>query len=330
MDASHPTAFRMTTVGRILRPHTWLGNLLVLVPLLLAHRVPAASDPLAQQQWLAALTAYTAFCLATSAVHVLDWLTRQAETAPTGQRRPASVPVAAFSVILLLLGVGALCLLLPPKFAAVLTVYVVISLAHCFRLKRSLLPDVFLLTGLCTLRLLAGGYGASVEVSPWLLGVAVFLFLSLASARRYTSMRLEITQLLQRGTADVMPGRPQNRPPISKTNEASHNVRSDLGNDLKMLETTGPVSGYMAVLVIALYIRDPSSAATRLYPSPSVLWLLCPLLMYWLTRLWFFASRGQLSNDILLFAVKDRVTWYTILLASTLVLLARQPWLAGL
>lgn len=303
---------RLPPAVRALRPHQWVKNLLLLAPLVLAHVLPWAGGP-AAEQWAHAALAFLAFCLTASAIYVLNDLVdvENDRRHPTKRRRPfasgelspkAGPPLVAG----LLLAAAALCLLaLPPRFGLALLAYAAASAAYSFWLKRRLLVDVFLLAGLYTLRLLAGGLAAEVEVSHWLLAFAIFLFVSLAFAKRYVELR----RVRDRG-------------------EDQPAGRGYAVDDLPIIEGTGPASGYLAVLVLALYINDPTGkGASQLYRSPIFLWLLCPLLMYWVTRVWFVARRGTLEDDDpILFAIRDRVSWATLALAVALVLAASVAW----
>ncbi|MDB5295241.1 MAG: Decaprenyl-phosphate phosphoribosyltransferase, partial [Phycisphaerales bacterium] len=282
---------------RALRPHQWVKNALVPVPLLLAHRLPwDHPDPLGDPlwQWARAVAAVAAFCLAASAIYLVnDLRDLEADRAhPTKRRRPfasGALPTAFGlpMVASLMAAMAGICALLPPRFALVLGLYVSLSLAYALWLKRKLLVDVFVLAGLYTLRLLAGGEAAGVGISRWLLAFSIFFFVSLAFAKRYSELQLMAAE--------------------GRTKASGRNYTLD---DLRVIEGAGPASGYLAVLVLALYINDASGAAGRLYAEPFFLWLLCPLLMYWVSRVWFLAGRQMLDDDPILFAVRDKVSWW--------------------
>jgi 4-hydroxybenzoate polyprenyltransferase len=210
-------------------------------------------------------------------------------------------------VALLMAGVVAICAALPPRFALVLGLYVTLSVSYTLWLKRKMLVDVFVLAGLYTLRLLAGGEATAVDISRWLLAFSIFFFVSLAFAKRYSELHLLAAE--------------------GRTKAKGRNYTLD---DLRIIEGTGPASGYLAVMVLALYINDASGTAASLYRQPFFLWMLCPLLMYWITRVWFLAGRQMLDDDPILFAIKDRISWWTMLTAVAFVVAAWQPWLPAL
>ena len=307
-DPSPPASLPVAAL-RMLRPHQWVKNVLLLLPLLLAHVLPWHGRAQADQ-WLAAIGGFVAFCLTASAIYVInDLKDLDADRLHASKRtRPFASGVLPTKlgppmVIALLGGAAAVCLILPAPFAIALIAYVILGTAYSVWLKQRLLLDVFVLAGLYTLRLLAGGYAGSVEVSKWLLAFSIFFFVSLAFAKRYA----ELVMLADDGQ-----------------NKAKG--RNYTTGDLRLVESAGLASGYLAVLVMALYINDASSAASKLYTAPLFLWLLCPLLMYWITRIWFVAGRRALDDDPILFAIRDRVSWCTLLVAIAIVIAAWQPW----
>jgi 4-hydroxybenzoate polyprenyltransferase len=163
--------------------------------------------------------------------------------------------------------------------------------------KKQLLVDVILLAGLYTLRIAAGAAAVDVPLSPWLLAFSMFFFLSLALGKRY----VELSRMA------VAPG-------------AALPGRGYCAGDAHLLENIGPTSGYLAVLVFCLYID--SDVVGALYRNPSVLWLICPVLLYWITRFWLLARRRQVTDDPVVFALRDSVSMGLIALTAVLVLLA--------
>jgi 4-hydroxybenzoate polyprenyltransferase len=289
---------RTASVLRLLRPHQWVKNALVVLPLLLAHRLHELS------LWVSTALAVISFCLTASTVYVLNDLkdVDADRSHPSKRSRPfasGTLPTRygppLVGILLLLAAVP--CLFLPLRFALCLVIYFGLSLGYSMFWKRLLLVDVMLLAGFYSLRIIAGGAAATVEVSPWLLAFSIFLFLSLAFAKRYT-------ELFDLG--------PQ---PGSRAVGRGYVVE-----DLPTIQSAGLSAGYGAVIVLALYIN--SEAVNRFYPTPFPLWMLCPLMLYWVTRLWFIARRGNLHHDPVLFAFRDRVSWYVLLLAGALVLTA--------
>jgi 4-hydroxybenzoate polyprenyltransferase/phosphoserine phosphatase len=283
---------------RALRPHQWAKNALVMVPLFAAHRAADASSV------AAALLALTAFCLCASSVYLLnDLLDLEADRA---HPRKSKRPFAAGDLSLLFGLLVAPCLLgatviiaafLPAKFWLVLGTYYALTCAYSFFLKGIVLVDALALAGLYTLRIIAGSAAVAVPLSFWLLIFSVFLFLSLAFVKRFAELEaLRRRQLL-------------------RTAGRGYHVE-----DLSILQSLGTAAGYLSVLVLALYINSPEIQA--LYSQPKVIWTLCVLMLYWISRVWMIAQRGLMHDDPVVFALKDRQSVGIGLLAVIAVVLA--------
>ncbi|MGB7213488.1 MAG: UbiA family prenyltransferase [Gammaproteobacteria bacterium] len=263
-----------------MRPHQWLKNLLVFVPLLAGHRW---TSPVL----LAATVSFCAFCLVASASYLLnDLLDLPADRShPSKRHRPlasGALPLATAAWLMPALAVVGFGIALPigGAFVVCLAAYFAVTVAYSLDLKRRPVVDVMTLAVLYTLRVIAGGVATGIELSFWLLAFSMFLFLSLALVKRTTEVQLaSVTghDLSRRGYAT---------------------------SDAEPLRSMGIASGYLAVLVIALYIN--SDDVTKLYGHPEALWLLCPGALYWINRVWLKTSRGEMHDDPLVFTVKDR------------------------
>ena len=266
---------------RAIRLYQWAKNLLIFVPLLLAHRFYEL--PLV----LNCAIAFLAFGLTASSAYVLnDLLDLTADRHhPRKRHRPfasgtLSASAGFWLVPSLLLAAGALTVLLSLAFAFVLTIYFVGTLAYSFKLKHHPMLDVMTLAGLYTLRVIAGAVAASVTPTFWLLAFSVFIFLSLALIKRYSELRV-----MQLEGKQVARGR-------------GYEV-----GDLTILSAAGIASGYLAALVLALYVNSPE--VLRLYRTPEAIWLLCCLLLYWVSRMWMITHRGDMHDDPIVFALTD-------------------------
>ncbi|MBH1477511.1 UbiA family prenyltransferase [Stenotrophomonas maltophilia] len=279
-----PGPSRLQAWVKALRPHQWLKNLLVFVPLLTAHRfleATAVAD---------ALLAFAAFSLCASGVYVLnDLLDLGADRRhPRKRLRPFAagrLPLlhGLFAGPLLTLCGLAIGLACSPSFATVLLGYYALTLGYSLRLKRVVMLDVVLLAGLYTLRIIGGTVAIGAELSFWLLAFSMFIFLSLALLKRYT----ELHSVLARGN--------------TRADGRGYDVE-----DLPLLQSLGAAAGYCAVLVMALYINSPDSV--ELYRNPKLLWFICPILLYWVSRTWVIAHRGKMHDDPIVFAATDRVS----------------------
>jgi 4-hydroxybenzoate polyprenyltransferase len=190
-----------------------------------------------------------------------------------------------------------LAVLLPPSFQWMLAGYYLLTTVYSFVIKKLLLADVIALASLYTLRIIAGAMAVMVPLSFWMLLFSVFLFLSLALIKRFAE--LDTVHRLRRSG---LVGR-------------AYRIE-----DLPFLESLGISSGYMSVLVLALYIHSPE--IEDLYSRPKIIWILCILLLYWITRAWMVTRRGKMHSDPVLFALKDPTSLAIGMLCALSVLLA--------
>lgn len=277
---------------KMIRVHQWLKNLLVGVPMASAHLLGSSESV------VKAVIAFFAFSLCASAVYLMnDLLDLDADRQHIRKcNRPlasGSIPVqhAALMAPVLLVAAIVLSLALPPAFLLVLTGYFAMTLAYSLRLKRQVIVDVLLLAALYTTRIVAGAVATAVRPSFWLLAFSMFIFLSLAIVKRYSEMRITLLQ--------------------SRQNAAG---RGYAVTDLSVLLSLGVSAGMAAVLVLALYINDPETR--RLYPDTVWLWLVPPLILYWVSRVWMKTHRGEIDDDPIVFAVRDWQSLVTVALAG--------------
>ncbi len=271
------------TALKAARLHQWAKNILIFLPLALSHRLGAGL-------WAAAVAAFFCFSFVASANYVMnDLLDIESDRRhPSKRYRPfaaadLSVPAGVALAAGLIVAAGMILPWLPAGFAFWLCLYVVATAAYSFYLKRVVVVDVLILSGLYTVRMLAGGAATLTEISPWLAGFSTLLFLSLAMVKRFS----ELENLRERGGT------------------GSHG-RGYLVSDLEQIRSFGTASAYAAVVVLMLYIARPD--VTELYRHAGRLWLTVPLLLFWLTRIWLLASRGELDDDPVIFAIRDRVS----------------------
>ena len=276
-----------------------------MVPVVLAPGIPKLA--VVGVGFLAAL----AFSLCASAGYVInDLLDIKADRAhPTKKNRPfasGALPLSFGPFLcagLIALAVAIALVFLPTKFLFMLAVYFAGTVLYSTVLKRTLLVDVLVLAGLYAHRVLAGGVATHIPVSAWLIGFSIFVFTSLAFAKRYVELR------------------------DASSDEMVKN-RGYVRMDLSMVGSMGTASAFVAALVFVLYVESASIRAG--YKEPGLLWLALPILLYWLGRIWLLAGRGQMHDDPVRFAIKDRVSLLCGALIAGLATLARFPpaWLA--
>jgi 4-hydroxybenzoate polyprenyltransferase/phosphoserine phosphatase len=289
--------YTIAALVRSMRPHQWTKNLLVLVPLLLSHAVRLVSIT-------SGLLAFCCFSLAASGTYIVnDLLDIETDRVHHQKRhRPFAAgdlsPVAGVAVALLFLTIAlVLARGLPGRFDVWLLLYIATTFAYSMWLKRVPIVDVLVLSGLYTLRLLAGSSATNSHISHWLGGFSIFLFFSLAIAKRYA----ELDNLRTSGSVPK-------------------NGRGYLLADIEQLRAFGSASAFAAVVIFANYISGRD--VTALYRNPSLLWLIVPLMILWLCRVWLLASRGRLHEDPVVFALTDRMSQLIGIAAVALVLLA--------
>ena len=294
----HSRTDPVRTFLRAVRVHQWVKNLLLFVPLVAAHQV--FNGPLV----LDGAIAFVLFSMGSSSLYLLNDLLDLEDDRrhETRKDRPlASGQLSQMKALLTILALAAVALagsflLLPAQFLGVLLIYMLLTLAYTFWLKRLVLVDVMTLAILYTLRILAGVAVFELVATFWMLAFSIFLFLSLAFVKRYT----ELVTLRKKEIYQRTPG------------------RGYYAGDFELLASFGSASGYVSVLVLALYIQD--SMTHTLYSRPEMMWLSCLLLLFWISRTWLIAHRGDMHDDPVVFALKDNVSrWVGLLFVLTFV-----------
>jgi 4-hydroxybenzoate polyprenyltransferase/phosphoserine phosphatase len=286
-----------TALVRTMRPHQWAKNLLIFLPTLLAHNftIPAL---------LTALLAFTCFSLTASATYIINDLldletdrhhhSKRRRTFAAGDLSPlVGAPIAVAFLLISFLSAR----VLPLSFYGWLAFYLISTLAYSLYLKKIPLLDVLILSGLYTLRLLAGSAASGAHISHWLGGFSVFLFFSLAIVKRFA----ELENLRIKGSLPK-------------------NGRGYLVDDLEQLRSFGTASAFSAVVIFIIYISG--SEVSRLYHKPALLWLIMPFMLLWLCRVWLLASRGKLHEDPVVFALTDVISLLIGAAIACVVLLA--------
>ena len=288
----------LKTVLKAIRLKQWAKNALLFIPLLTAHSL----DPKA---WGMMLLAFVSFGLCASATYLVnDLLDLPSDRVHRIKRRrplaagAIAIPSAVALGVAMIVAAFALAWVVSVGFTALLLLYTVVTLAYSMRLKRIPLIDVLVLSALYTLRIGAGAVAAGVDLSNWLLAISIFLFLSLALVKRCA----ELEELVDED-ATLAPG------------------RGYRANDLASLRAMGMSSGFMAVLVLALYIDSQNSRA--LYAHPDWLWAAAPVLLLWIMRIWLKTGRRELvGEDPLQFALRDPFSWGTVAVMGAIGLVA--------
>jgi len=295
----HPAVATFKTYLKAFRVHQWMKNLLIFVPLLTAHLYTSTAE------LLSASLAFILMSVCASATYIInDLLDLEADRAhrtkcerPFAAGKISILDGAITAIVLLATAFGLSALIMPYDFTFILMSYLVITLTYSLAFKRLHSIDVVTLALLYTIRVLAGAAAIGVMTSFWLLAFSLFLFLSLGLVKRVS----EIQKLIHEDKTSI-------------------EGRGYQINDLNVLQTLGGSAGYIAVLVIALYIHNPN--VSTLYTNPELLWTICPILTVWITRMWLLTSRGEVNEDPVEYAIKDKFSWLVLVLCIGIILLA--------
>jgi len=286
---------------KLLRPIQWLKNVLIFIPLIASHQFLDSSN------LFSCLVAFIIFSLAASSIYIINDLVdiendRHHRIKYLRPLASGSVSVVKAWIIwpcLMSFAIGYSFYFMKTSFFIIISFYCLISIAYSIWLKKYVILDILALASLYTIRVIAGSFVVNVPLSFWLIAFSVFIFTSLALVKRYNEILL-----------------------IKKiNNETPIKGRGYLGIDLHLISQMGICSAYISVLVLALYIQDPKTIS--MYTSPWIIWFTCPLLLFWLSRIWLLSHRSQLNEDPILFAAKDIVSWTVAVLFLITLLVAR-------
>ncbi len=274
-----------------MRPHQWLKNILVFLPMLAAHQFTTLA-------LVQSLLAFIAFSLVASSVYVLnDLLDLAADRAhPRKRNRPfasGSIPIAhgSWMAPVLLIAGFAIAVTVGWSLVLVMLGYYAATTAYSLYLKRKIIVDICTLAGLYTVRIVAGGVATEIPLSVWLLAFSIFFFFSLAAVKR----QAELVGGVARG----------------ELNASGRGYHID---DLPIVAQMAIASGYISVLVMALYLN--SSAVRDLYSTPEAFWGICLVLLYWISRMVMVTHRGGMHDDPIVYAVKDRISLICFVLVA--------------
>ncbi|MEO8763161.1 MAG: UbiA family prenyltransferase [Ginsengibacter sp.] len=283
---------------KAIRVYQWIKNVLIFVPLITSHSLNSF------HLILEAIAAFFAFSFAASAGYVIndlfdlnaDRLHPRKRLRPFASGKLSILSGVVLAFILLAAGIT-LASLLNFNFLIALVVYFVISFAYSLYFKKIILYDVFILALLYSSRVIAGGLVTNISISFWLIAFSTFIFLSLAFVKRYSELMKvkDETGLLSRGREYTM-------------------------QDLNLLQIMGIATGFLSVVVFSLYIESPDVA--RLYSYPKVLWGISLLFLFWISRIWVITNRGEMTDDPIVYAVKDAGSYLTFVIIGLLICIA--------
>ena len=284
--------------SKAIRVHQWVKNLLIFIPFLLEHQLTNIAN------WQVLILGFFCLSFLASFTYIINDLLdlesdRQNETKKLRAFASGKISIKHGIAImaLLLISVLATAPLLPIPFLIVLGAYFISTLSYSLFLKSVAMLDVCVLASLYTLRVIGGGFAINSELSFWLLAFSMFFFLSLALAKRVSELEN-----------------------LKSQNRNSSSGRAYQVIDLPMLTSAGVSSGILSIAVVALYINGDK--VLLMYSFPQALWLICPLLLYWIGRVWMITARGEMHEDPILFAIRDHTSILTAFIAGLVILSA--------
>lgn len=291
--------FSLKTLLRAMRVHQWLKNLLLFIPLFAAHDY---GDLIMLKS---VVLAFISFSFCASSVYIInDLLDLESDRShPRKRHRPfaaghLSIRSGIALAPLLLAASVAIGVILPIKFLFSLIFYLILTFAYSLWMKRVIVLDIVALAILYTIRIIGGGLAVDMQFSFWLLAFSVFFFLSLAMIKRYSELWT-----------------------MKKEGQVKAHGRGYHTEDFPVILSLGTASSFVATLVFCLYINSPEVKV--LYRYPEVLWTLIPILLFWISRAWIITHRGEMHDDPVLFAIRDRTSLLLSLLLVVIVLGAR-------
>ena len=284
---------------KALRVHQWSKNLLLLLPMIAGHTWGNIGD------WGLLIRGFFAMSFCASSVYLLNdtWDLESDRTHPRKCKRPMAAGELQIPSGIILAGVVLLLgiitgFTISPAFFAMLIIYMVLTTLYTFRLKRVLVLDAIVLASLYAWRVMLGGAAIGIWPSTWLITFSIFIFFSLAQAKRY---------------AELFNLREQNK---DKASGRGYQV-----SDMEQLAIFGTTSGFMSVLVLALYINSDKSLT--LYGRPEALYVICMLVLYWISRVWVITRRGEMNEDPIVWALRDHKSYALGLIAAMVLIVAR-------
>lgn len=278
---------------KAIRAYQWIKNVLIFIPLITSHSFDTTS-------FVNSMIGFIAFSLVASSGYLInDLLDLESDRAHLHKQNrlvasgKISISVASFLSLILLSAGLILATLINFHFLITLFCYFIISIAYSIYLKKIALYDVFILALLYSIRIIAGAIAIGVLLSSWLIAFSTFLFLSLALLKRHSEL-IQVKDV----PAQVNKGR-------------QYSV-----DDLHLLQTMGIVSGFLSVVVFSLYIDSPE--VVLLYSKPKVLWIISFLFLFWISRMWLVTSHGKMTDDPIIFAIKDRLSYFIFFIIAVI------------
>ena len=273
---------------KIVRPYQWVKNILVFTPMLMSHQLTI-------NNFIISIKAFIIFSLIASTIYIINDIAdiKSDKEHPYKKYRPLaagliSIYQCKILILLLLLLCGLFLTTTNLNFFLLIIAYFVISNFYTFFFKKYRFIDLLVLSVLYTLRIIAGGLITNISISLWLLSFSIFFFISLASVKR----QIELLSL-QKFDKEKISGRGYS-----------------LGHE-NIINKISILSGCASILVLIFYINSPQ--VLKLYSSPEILWGICIIMFYWISRIILIAKKGKIKDDPIVFAINDKISYLCLI-----------------
>ncbi len=279
----------LTHILKIIRPHQWVKNILVFIPMLMSHNLNF-------NNFILSTKAFIIFSLVASSIYVINDIVdiKSDQKHPYKKNRPLAAGLininqCKYLILSLLLFCCLFLIDINKNFLILIISYFAISNLYTFVFKKYVIIDLLILASLYTIRIIGGGFITDISVSIWLLSFSIFFFLSLAAIKR----QIEIIN-------------------FKKIKKGKITGRGYIVSDQKIINMIAISAGYISILVLVLYINSPQ--VISLYSSPNILWGMSLIMLFWISRIMLMSSRKKIEDDPIVYAIKDRISYICLFL----------------
>ena len=276
--------FKIIHIFKIIRPHQWVKNVLVFTPLFMSHNFDFNNLILSTK-------AFIIFSLIASSIYVINDIVdlKSDQNHPFKKYRPLAAKLITVNhckilILILLALVTVLLLNVNKEFIMIIISYFILSNLYTFFFKKIVIIDLLILSLLYTSRILGGGYIADTSTSLSLLLFSVFFFTSLAAVKRL----IELVNII--------------RFKKKKIHGREYTIKHK-----KMIYWIAILTGWISILVLIFHINSP--VVIKQYSFPDILWIICFVMLFWISRIIYVSNKGQIKDDPIVYAVSDKISY---------------------
>ena len=281
--------FKIIHIFKIIRPHQWVKNVLVFTPLLMSHNFDF-------NNLILSLKAFIIFSLIASSIYVINDIVdlKSDQNHPFKKYRPLAAKLITVNhckilILILLALVTVLLLNVNKEFIMIIISYFILSNLYTFFFKKIVIIDLLILSLLYTSRILGGGYIADTSTSLSLLLFSVFFFTSLAAVKRL----IELVNII--------------RFKKKKIHGREYTIKHK-----KMIYWIAILTGWISILVLIFHINSP--VVIKQYSFPDILWIICFVMLFWISRIIYVSNKGQIKDDPIVYAISDKISYLCLVI----------------